>query len=737
MAATFSLSLGVVLPKQAVAIELYYDGAWHDVAADDDVFADAPITITRGQGDESGAFRPCTITCRLANDDDKYRTSNPLSPLYGKAGRNTPMRVKVGGSVRGIAEAASWSADQTTDFRQTPPRGRAWVDVEGGGVLQRVNQWTQPFRSALYRLVDRSGVTPAEWWPMEDVSGSSSAVSAVGGFPMEPVTTVRYTLPDGSPLPPGGAPRFADSDGISGADSLPSFQGGGTLSAPVRSAAFDGYAVDWVMQFAAGTDEGGTTSADVLSWRESGTYVRFSVNVTKGFVTVFHANADDDATLSSTGSATAALDVYDGTPHHFRYQVRQSGGNYVAELRIDSALYATADNFATPGAMAGTVGQPTRIEWNWLEDRGDYLPTAAGHLIVWASGQIGDQPPVFDAVNGHAGERSSYRFDRLLNEEGIGHYVSASFNDSTAMGPQRPDTLPNLLRECVTTEDALLFDYETELKLKFLSRVDRYGQTPALELTATDLPSLPKEVTDDLNVHNVVTASQRDGGDFTARDDTGPLGTQPPPDGVGEARQTVDVNIFDEVGLPQVANWWLRKGTVDLPRFPQVTLDLNAKPGLISDVESVDVGSVITIDGFREYTIRLYVLGWVEVIGTHTRTITFTCAPDQQFDVAVQDDTSKRQDSATSTLNTSYNATATSMVVGFTVLADQWSQVNEPYDWEVAGERITVTSMGAVTGSGPWTQTATVTRSVNGVVKAQSSGEPVRIARDQQARQAL
>jgi hypothetical protein len=711
-----------------VGVELFYGGSWVDVAALNDVYEDTPIVIKRGQSDEGSAFRPCSITCSLANDDDRYRTSNPLSPLYGVAGRNTPIRVKVGGTIRGTAEASSWAPDQTQDFRQTPRRGKAWVDVAGGGLLQRIGQWTQPLRSALYRYVDKSGVTPAEWWPMEDVDGSVVAMNAAGGPSLTPVTAVRYTLPDGSVLPPGGAPKFADGAGIGGSDNLPSFQGGGTLAALVRTTTFNGYAIDWVMQFAAGTDDGGTTSADVLRWRESGTYVMFTVNVVKSHVTVFHANAADAATLTSTGSADAALDVYDGTPHHFRYQVRQNGGSYKAELYIDSALYATADNFV-PG-MTGTVGVPTSIEWNPGEQRGDYMPTAAGHLIVWASGQNGDQPAVFFALNGYAGERAASRFARLIDEElgSNNYYVSAGFADSMPMGPQRVDSLPNLLKEIVSTEDGLLYDYVSELRLFLLCRVDRYNQTPALTLTPTDLTALPKEVTDDLGTHNVVTASQREGGDATARDDTGALGTLSPPDGVGEYKQTVDVNLDDpDTDLPQVANWWMRKGTVDLPRFPQLTIDLGAIPSLVSAVEAVAVGSVITITGFREYTIRLHVLGWTETIGTHTRTITFTCAPDQQFVVGVYDSTSSRYDLRSSTLNADKDSTTTSMT--FKQTSDEtWSTTSTPYDVMLGGERITVTSMGARSGTGPWLQAATVTRSVNGVVKAQTAGSEVHIA---------
>lgn len=729
------------MPKQDVSLELYYSGAWHDIAADDKVFTQAPITIQRGLGDESGGWpRPAQIMAQLDNADDMFRTSNPVSPLYGLAGRNTPMRVSVGDSIRGIVEASSWSADQTRDFRQTPRRGKAWVDVAGGGLLQRIGGWTQPLRSALYRYVDKSGITPAEWWPMEDVDGSTQAVSAVGGSPMTPVTAVRYTLPDGSPIAPGGAPDFASGAGIPGADKLPSFVQGGTLKAPIRAVTFaDGYSIDWVMQFKAGTDAGGTTSADVLSWRETGTYVHFTVNVTKDFVTVFHANGADDVTLSSTGSATATVDMYDGAPHYFSYFVHQNGGNYDAGLVVDGGAVGgfAADNFATPGAMAGTVGRPTEIEWNPGEQRGDYMPIAAGALVVWQGWQEDTQvPDVFTALNGRAGELAAVRFGRLIDEElGPGnYYVSNGYADSMPMGPQRPDSLPNLIKECITTEDAFVYDLSDELRLYFLCRADRYRQTPALTLSPTDLPALPKEVDDGKTAGNIVTASQRDGGDWTARDDTGPLGTQPPPDGVGEEKQTVNVNLSDpDAELPQVANWWLRRGTVNLPRFPQLVVNVAALDAdLVADLNAIRPGNVITITGFREYTIRLHVLGWTETIGTHSRSIVFNCAADQQFQVGKYDATDSRWDLRTCTLSGAHTATATTLSVAIT--ADEAWSATSAYDLLISGELIGVPVGGAGARGGTvgaYTQTLTgVTRSKNGIRKALPSGSEVHVYND-------
>jgi hypothetical protein len=59
--------------------------------------------------------------------------------------------------------------------------------------------------------------------------------------------------------------------------------------------------------------------------------------------------------------------------------------------------------------------------------------------------------------------------------------------------------------------------------------------------------------------------------------------------------------------------------------------------------------------------------------------------------------------------------------------ADVWSTAT-PYDWLVAGERVTVTSMPSPTGTGPYLQTATVTRAVNGIAKIHAIGEAVHLA---------
>ncbi|MFG2683168.1 hypothetical protein [Streptomyces sp. NPDC048392] len=70
--------------------ELHYDGAWNTATG---LRTKTAITVTRGLTSESSSeAEPTTCTCALGNRDDRYSPRNPMSPLYGKIGRNTPFR---------------------------------------------------------------------------------------------------------------------------------------------------------------------------------------------------------------------------------------------------------------------------------------------------------------------------------------------------------------------------------------------------------------------------------------------------------------------------------------------------------------------------------------------------------------------------------------------------------------------------------------------------------------------
>lgn len=699
------------MPKQNVAVELFYDGAWHDLVTDDDVLTAAPIVITRGQGSEGAALRPTQVTVRLANDDDTYRPSNPESPLYGKAGRNALMRVSVDGAVRGCVEASSWSCGQTADFRRYPRRGSAWTDVAGGGFLQRVNQWTQPLKSA-FRQYNESLAHIVGYWPLEQDAGSKALYSPTPGTRQGIVQNVAF---DSQYRPPSSAPLMDFGDD-------PSEVGGFFKSD--TSTTTTGWQLSWAARY--GTLVAG--EQDIMDWKTSdGTSYGLYLNPTTGNMIIYSSKGG--VSVLATSQSYAGWDWTQWTM--FNVDAVYAAGT--TSIWID---WASADNTHSGYMVPTFAGTPAKLVW-WDASTFAGVPPGStiGHVI---GADVGSDSGVdlYDgnrryAWTGYLGEVSSYRFARLCGQLNIPYSVSAGWAESAPMGPQPTVTFLEHVREIMATDDTVVFDYLFVLGLQLISLSDRYNQTPELELTVTDLPFLPEEVTDDLDPHNVVTISQRDGGEFTARDDTGPMGTQAVPAGIGEYLQTISVNVQNEATqLPGIAQWRLGRGTVDLPRFPRVTVNLAAlDPAMIAAVETVNVDSVITITGFREYTVRLRVLGYVETIGTHSRTISFACAPDQQFQIGTYDGTA-RYDSGTSTVE-DLVPTETIWDVTTQDRHDLWSSVDEPYDVIVGGEVCTVTTMPAPpSGSppGPYGQQPTCTRFRNGIRKHHPADSPVHVA---------
>jgi hypothetical protein len=77
------------MAKWDAITQLYYGGEWHDAPA----YTRDPITITRGYADEQSEASPSELLVTLDNRDGTYNPRNPVSELYGAAGRNTPARV--------------------------------------------------------------------------------------------------------------------------------------------------------------------------------------------------------------------------------------------------------------------------------------------------------------------------------------------------------------------------------------------------------------------------------------------------------------------------------------------------------------------------------------------------------------------------------------------------------------------------------------------------------------------
>ena len=87
------VAMAFPLDPLRVRTELFIDGEYVDVTSD--VRGEATINISRGRKNEQGRVSPTTCSVTFNDRTGKYNNRNPLSPYYGKIGRNVLMRQSV------------------------------------------------------------------------------------------------------------------------------------------------------------------------------------------------------------------------------------------------------------------------------------------------------------------------------------------------------------------------------------------------------------------------------------------------------------------------------------------------------------------------------------------------------------------------------------------------------------------------------------------------------------------
>lgn len=118
------------MPRQDIFVDLYYDGEWQDVTTD--VLTRSPINITRGLQNEAQDTPPGRLSLTFKDTSGKYNPANPTSPLYGKVGRNTPIRVVLN---RSTVSASDTFTRSVTDGWGTSSSGHVWSTAANVGTI--------------------------------------------------------------------------------------------------------------------------------------------------------------------------------------------------------------------------------------------------------------------------------------------------------------------------------------------------------------------------------------------------------------------------------------------------------------------------------------------------------------------------------------------------------------------------------------------------------------------------
>lgn len=436
-----------------------------------------------------------------------------------------------------------------------------------------------------------------------------------------------------------------------------------------------------------------------------------------------------DPASGPIGFATFAVPEINDTGMHIgRLQITNNGANTDYAVYVDGTLRKTGTQpgVNTNGSAYFTI--------QYAHANTGQVAINLAHLVTWANAVASAIPTaaaVADAALGYTGEPAGRRIERICADGGLPITFIGDLDDTTIMGPQAAESRIAQIRDAESTDFGLLTTSRTASQLLYRTRTSLYNQPPAVTLDYSARVVAPpfEPVDDDDQTRNDVTATRRDGGSYRATRTTGPLAAIDPPLGIGQYEDEITVNVQTDAQLSSVAAWKLNQGTLDAARYPSVTVNLAAaevNAALRAAVLAADVGDGIAVTNIDAADIpddvALLMFGYRETFDNSSWIWTANCVPADLYQVAVFG--VQHYDSDGSVLTAAITAGATSFQVSQTGTSI-WTRTATafPFDIYVGGERMTVTNVTSATSP----QTFTVTRSVNGVVKAHPINTPVRL----------
>lgn len=670
----------------------------------------------------------------VADPDWRDReTGGSFTDDAGRVWSETGNTAFVPPDIRFSGEIAVWQPRRTMDFDPDTGKGDAWVEIEANGILRRKNAGSKPLRSALTRAIQNGprgafGISSAAiaHWPLEDEAGSTSGASIIPGI-AEMTGQGTLTWSELDPVP-GGAPivKVGTSSGrLVGFIPLNAYPAGWVNT--------DGTAATFIVSYADETAGAAIFNAAFEDDQGNTWYIYGTLSGTTDMIQAFQRWPTASPGPGHIGTSPTTFTPSDDTYFQITMILSQSGADVSAQV----LWYGNDGSIQT--AEGGTVAGVTlgRIKKVQLRAGSALNNLAFGHVAVIPTSTV-DITGLLDAARGHPGESVHNRLTRLCAEEGLVLRWRGS-TQTGAMGIQQIAKFPELLNHGESVDRGLLSETRELLGLGYYPLRGLYNQSPVLTLDYSQAgigapfdPNL-----DDQRTRNEVTASRAGGSSAVAAQTTGPMSTAEPEDGgVGLYDESVTVYAHTDEQLPGIASWLVHLGTEEETRWPQVTVDLDAAAldhTSALDAPIVDVGDVIVLDNMPTdlsfNALSLLVLGYVEVIESHRRTITFNCVPAAPYDVATtatagSSTTQPKVGHNRTTLNEDLTLVETLADIVVEAGSALWTTSGVDFDIVIGGERMTVTSVTDLTAT---TQRFTCVRSVNGVQKTHSAGDQIKL----------
>jgi hypothetical protein len=321
-----------------------------------------------------------------------------LSALYGKIGRNTPIRVRVDDAelaaadrVRLVGEVPRWPQEWTVG-------SNLWVPIEIAGITQRLTQGAAVWESPLRRHYLAFNAALVAYVPLED--GADTV--RMGANVVDGASAIRYDITGSR------APGWAQDDTCPGSAPLPEWTPieyfGWSFGASVLPHTGDEWEVHVTFRAPSGT-----ASVVLCEWRTQGSVTDWELRIdSSGDLELFGTDgADTPTTVTVDGSSLGAVD--DGVWRTCAVTgVDDPGFGMQIFIRIPGVVAA----FGNPSGV--TIGRVTAIRprpmWQSAPP-GGAEPVGLGHMAVSSRAHMPLGP-----ADGHAGEGAPDRFLRLCRE---------------------------------------------------------------------------------------------------------------------------------------------------------------------------------------------------------------------------------------------------------------------------------------------------------------------------------
>lgn len=592
------------------------------------------------------------------------------------------------------------------------------VPVTASGMIRRLTQGASPLDSPMYRNFNQ--YNPAGYWPLEDGSLSTQAASPVDSVPAAVTTAVTFGNAD-STLP--------------GASSVAAFQDATSriqFTCPRSSSTGTASFVFYVK-----LDSLPASSKTLATLYTSGTaaQIRVALSPTTWDLTFVDSNG---TTLVTNSTGITNVDPSKGWIG-FNLLLQTSGSDMTWSARFDAV--STFGGGVGPNTISGgKVGVPLG---GYIASTNDTAyNTAKTAQWFMSTGNFDLSNDTFrKASSAYTGETAGARLIRLASEQGIPLELTGIAADSEPMGYQLIDTFMANVYDCAETDGGILGESRDLLALTYRTRTSLENRSDiTFDYSQSPFDGVPLPTEDDQAFTNDVTVTRPGGSSARVQRTDGATSVSDPPSGVGRYATAVTRNAATDSRLASIAGWMVIVGSWDDARYPTLPIGLHrtsvqGNATLTAQIMALELGDTGTLTNLPSWLppdpVPEIVQGYTETLDKFTWSISLNATPAGAYAVPVlgSDISTPRADATSHTLGASLTTTATSISLvtpaGSAVWVDSTNYPAEfPFNIKVAGEVMTLTAISGTASP----QTGTAIRSVNGVVKSHSSGEPVRLA---------